>query len=58
MNRQIDKMASWWKGKLTKWLVDVKANLENGKLMKQQIDKMASWWDGKLVKCVLDKKPN
>ncbi len=41
--QQVDKLASWQIGKLTKWQVDIMTSWQNGNLMKWLVDKVVSW---------------
>ncbi len=56
---EVDKMASWQNGNLTKWQVDKMASWQNDKLTKWQVDKMQvdrikSWQNIYLTKWQVD----
>jgi hypothetical protein len=58
MLHQVDKMAYWQNGKLTKFhgstcYVTVIVLKEDVKLMQHQCDKMACWQNSKLKKCAV-----
>jgi len=52
---QVDKVTSWWKGKLMKrWLAEKEEM--NRKVDKKYVEDMASWWNCKLTKWQVDEK--